>query len=200
MNPRTFRRIPARIAFFEGENGGGSSAPAETSAETPAEEPGTETPAETPAEEEAPGEGEGEGEGESVDDLPAWAQARLRRLGNENAARRKANEELTAKLAGAKTTEEFEAAVTELRNANASLEREAKLATVAHTHTLSAEALTLLEDVPTDKLEARAKALATLFGSPATTSRTPSGGLVPDDDDEGFDPVKAAAEARRRRY
>lgn len=200
MNPRTFRRIPARIAFIDGDEGGGSSAPAETPAETPAEGQSTETPAETPAEEPAEEEKpKAEEDAGDVEGLPAWAQSEIRRLRNEAAARRKANEELNTKLVGAKSAEEFETAVSELREANATLEREAALAKVAHAHTLSDEAMTLLEDVPTDKLEARAKALATLFGSP-TTTRTPSGGLVPDDDDEGFDPVKAAAEARRRRY
>lgn len=190
MNPRTFRRIPARIAFIDGDQGGGSSAPEAPAAETPAEE----TPAETPAEEE---ESEGT-DAQSLDDLPAWASAEVKRLRAENAKRRTTNNELTQKLAEAKTPEEFEAAVAELRTANAALERDATVAKLQHQHGLDDDVVALLEDVPTEKLADRAAALARLSAGPI--ERDPSGGLTPDDGDDGFDPVKAAQEARRRRY
>ncbi len=194
MIPRTFRRIPARIAFLEGdEGGGGASAPEAPAAETPAETPGEETPAE--------GDETKEGEGtdaQSLDDLPAWARAEVKRLRAENAKRRTTNTELTEKLASAKSPEEFEAAVSELQAANAQLERDATVAKLQHQHGLDDDVVALLEDVPTEKLADRAAALARLSAGPV--ERDPSGGLTPDDGDDGFDPVQAAAEARRRRY
>ncbi|WP_353707288.1 hypothetical protein ABRQ22_14955 [Cellulosimicrobium sp. ES-005] len=203
MIPRTFRKLPARIAFIDGdEGGGGSSAPDETPApETPAED----APAEEVAAEEAPAaeddsakDGEGT-DAQSLDELPAWAQAEVKRLRAENAKRRTTNTELTEKLAAAKTPEEFEAAVGELQAANAQLERDATVAKLQHQHGLDDDVVALLEDVPTDKLADRAAALARL--ATGGVERDPSGGLTPDAGGDGFDPVKAAREHRsRRRY
>ncbi|WP_144721230.1 hypothetical protein [Cellulosimicrobium sp. TH-20] len=199
MIPRTFRKLPARIAFIDGdEGGGGSSAPDETPApETPAED----APAEEVAAEEAPAaEEESEGmDAQSLDDLPAWARAEVKRLRAENAKRRTTNTELTEKLATAKSPEEFEAAVSELQAANAQLERDATVAKLQHQHGLDDDVVALLEDVPTDKLADRAAALARL--ATGGVERDPSGGLTPDAGGDGFDPVKAAREHRsRRRY
>ena len=181
--------------------------------ETPPDEvqaPATTEPvAEIPAEGQPPADKADDGETETtseadtetpdeaakVAELPDWAQSEMRRLRSESAARRVRERELTEQLSAAKTPEEFEAVVIE----NAKLQRAATLGDLTRTHSLSADALDLLADVPDDKLAVTAQKLASLSQAPAAPERTPSGGLTPGDDEGAFDPVALAMAARAAR-
>lgn len=102
------------------------------------------------------------------------------------------------KLSKAKTPEEFEAAVTELRDTNAKLERDLLVERVARKAALPEELAELLQGSTEAELQAHAKKLARYV----TTANAPGdlrGGLDPTDEDD-FDPVKAAHAAKRTRY
>jgi len=136
---------------------------------------------------------------EGVDSLPKWARDRLTKANNEAARYRTGLRDAEAKLAGAKTPEQFEAAVAELRDGNARLERELLVERVARKAELPQELAELLQGDTEDALKAHADKLRK-FAEPATpTPQSLSGGLDPSDEDD-FDPVKAAHAARRHRY
>ncbi|MFE4451426.1 hypothetical protein [Streptomyces sp. NPDC056796] len=106
--------------------------------------------------------------------------------------------ETEAKFANAKTPEEFEAAVAELKEQNAALERSILLNTVAAKHELPPVLAKRLTGNTPEELEADAKELAKLIVPAAPESL--GGGLTPDDGSDDFDPVKASRAARRPRY
>ncbi|WP_436739932.1 hypothetical protein [Streptomyces sp. BBFR102] len=162
----------------------------EETVETPPE--GTEPDGEKPAEEstdEKPSE-------EAVP--PEVLRKKLTEANAEAANYRTKLREVEARFADAKTPEEFEAAVAELKAQNEALERTILLNTVAAKYELPAALATRLAGATPEELEADAKELQKLV-APAPPESL-SGGLDPDEDSDDFDPVKAAQAARRARY
>lgn len=102
------------------------------------------------------------------------------------------------KLSKAKTPEEVEAAVADLKAKNAELERGLLVSKVAGKHELPAELAELLKGDDEAALEAHAQKLAKLVNK---TPEELSGGLRPSDTDDGeMDPRKLAARQPRRRF
>lgn len=133
---------------------------------------------------------------EGIDSLPEWARKELSNVRAEAANYRTKLREAEAKLSAAKTPEEVEAAISELKDQNAKLERSILVNKVAGKHRLPAELAELLKGEDEAALEAHAKALAK-FATPAPPTSL-SGGLDPSDDDDGeIDPRKLAAKFRR---
>jgi hypothetical protein len=106
--------------------------------------------------------------------------------------------EAEAKFANAKTPEEFEAAVNELKAQNESLERQILLTNVARKYELPDALAKRLTGKTEAELEADAKELQKLV-APAPP-QTLGGGLNPDEGTEDFDLVKASRAARKRSY
>lgn len=161
-----------------------------------------ETP-ETPAEElETKPEGDETPETETKpeDELPEWARKELTKTRNEAAGYRTRLREAEDKLKDAKTPEEFESAITEFRTKNAELERNLVVTKVAAKYELPAELAARLQGDDEAAIEADAKALAALVVTPQVDTENLRGGLNPTDDDDEFDPVKAAHAAKKRRY
>ncbi|MFF9095684.1 hypothetical protein ACF1AX_21425 [Streptomyces sp. NPDC014802] len=169
--------------------------------ETPStEETTTEETVETPPEGTGP---KGE-ETESTEEKPAEEtvppevlRKKLTDANAEAANYRTKLRETEAKLSKAKTVEEFEAATTELRGQIEALERQILIGNVAAKYELPAPLAKRLTGTTEAELEADAKELQKLIVPSAPESL--SGGLTPDDG-EDFDPVKAARNARKRRY
>jgi hypothetical protein len=133
------------------------------------------------------------------DELPDWARKELTKVRGEAASYRTRLRDAEDKLKDAKTPEEFESAVSEIRNANAALERQIMVNKVAGKYELPAELAARLQGDDEAALEADAKALAALVAA-KTTPETLGGGLNPGESDDDFDPVAAARKARIRRY
>ncbi|WP_432006311.1 hypothetical protein [Streptomyces parvus] len=170
--------------------------------ETPSTETTTEETVETPPEGTAPEGDETETSTEekpSEESVPAEVLRKKLTDANAEAANYRTKlRETEAKLSSAKTVEEFEAAVAELRSQNEALERTILLNTVAAKYELPAALAKRLTGATAEELEADAKELQKLV-APAPPASL-SGGLDPEDDADDFDPVKAAQEARRARY
>jgi hypothetical protein len=132
-------------------------------------------------------------------ELPDWARSELSRVRSEAASYRTKLREAEAKLEGAKTPEEFEAAVTELKNTNATLERSLTVTKVAAKHQLPSELAELLKGDTEEELAAHAKVLAKFAPATEIDPDDLSGGLTPGGSDAAFDPVAAARKARQRR-
>jgi hypothetical protein len=167
----------------------------------------TDETAETPVEatDEAPkGEDtpkpDSEPEAKPEDELPEWARKELTKARNEAAGYRTRLREAEDKLKDAKTPEEFETALTEFRTKNAELERNLVVTKVAAKYELPAELAARLQGEDEAAIEADAKALAALVVTPQVNPENLRGGLNPTDDDDEFDPVKAAHAAKKRRY
>ncbi|MEU6056978.1 hypothetical protein [Streptomyces sp. NPDC047097] len=142
-----------------------------------------------------------EGEERSTDTEPVPAEVLRKELveaRGEAANYRVRLREVEARFTGAKTAAEFEAAVTELRTQNEALERQILRGTVAAKYELPTVLAKRLTGETPEELEADAKELQKLLGSPAPVSL--GGGLTPPEPGDGFDPVKAARAARRRSY
>lgn len=171
----------------------------DTDTSTDATEQNEQTQVETTTGEQTEADSDRGEQPDSVDSLPKWARDRLSKANNEAARYRTGLRDAEAKLAGAKTPEQFEAAVAELRDGNARLERELLVERVARKAELPQELAELLQGDTEDELKAHADKLRK-FAAPATqTPQLLSGGLDPSDGDD-FDPVKAAHAARRHRY
>ena len=109
--------------------------------------------------------------------------------------------EAETKLAEAKTPQDLEAAVAEMKSKNDELEASILRATVAGKHGLPAELAKRLAGKTEAELEADALALAKFAESPAAGSSTPPrGGLNPTDDDDGETDPRALARKYRRKY
>lgn len=134
------------------------------------------------------------------DELPEWARKELSKTRNEAAGYRTRLREAEDKLKEAKTPEEFEAAISEFRTKNAELERNLVVTKVAAKYELPAELAARLQGEDEAAIEADAKALAALVVTPQVDPENLRGGLNPSDEEEAFDPVKAAHAAKRRRY
>lgn len=160
--------------------------------ETPAEE--TETPTEETETPDAPEDGEKD----QADELPKWARDRLTKANAEAANYRTRLREVEKKLEGAKTPEEFEQAVAEFKAQNAELEANLLRERVARKFNLPDDLAVRLRGATAEELESDAKALQKYAVTPPPGDLR--GGLDPSDEEETFDPVKAARQARRSRY
>jgi hypothetical protein len=139
---------------------------------------------------------------EKPDEKPALSaeqlQTELTKVRAEAANYRVRLREAETKLSEAKTPEDIEAAVAEFKTANAALERQLLVTKVAAKFELPEELAARLQGDDEAALEADAKSLAA-FVAPKNPESL-SGGLTPGESDEDFDPVKAAHEAKKRRY
>ncbi|MGW7434716.1 hypothetical protein [Streptomyces sp. NPDC054849] len=167
--------------------------------ETPSTE--TEQTVETPPEGEAPkgDETEQKPDDKPTEEVPAEVlRKELTDVRAEAANYRVKLREVEAKFANAKTPEEFESAVAELKAQNEALERQILLNSVAAKYELPEALAKRLTGATPEELEADAQELQKLIASPAPESL--GGGLTPPDGNDDFDPVKAARAARRRGY
>lgn len=163
----------------------------ETSTETV-----TETEVETP-EVEAPAEETVVTEPE--DELPEWARTKLTKANSEAANYRTRLRETEAKLAEAKTPEQFAAALAEVTAKNAELERSVLVNGVAGKHNLPAELAELLKGDDEAALTAHAKTLQKFIAK----GKAPlglNGGLTPGENEaDDNDPRKLAQNSPRYR-
>lgn len=141
----------------------------------------------------------GEGDGTTPnpeDELPDWAKKELKSVRGEAANYRTKLRDAEKKLTDAKTPEEHAAAVEALRVENASLAKSVLMGTVARKYDLPDELAELLKGDDEAALEKHAKTLQKFAVS--TSPESLSGGLSPDDGDDGeTDPRKLARRTRR---
>jgi hypothetical protein len=156
--------------------------------ETPTEDKGGETPPED----------EKKSEDEDLD--PKVLRDLLSKTRAEAANYRTKLREAETKLSEAKTPEEIEKAVAELKAQNEALERSVLVASVAREFELPNELAELLKGDDEEALKKHAKALQK-FVTP-NTPESLDGGLHPTATSgvEEFDPVAEARKARARRY
>lgn len=137
-----------------------------------------------------------------VKSLPQWAQDLISQVRGEAANYRTQLRESQNALEKAKTPEDIEKATTELREANARLERDLLIERVAAKHNLPEDLKVRLKGDTEKDLDADAAALAKF--APKVEKKvdpeTLSGGLNPDDSGDTFDPVAEARKARTTRY
>jgi outer membrane biosynthesis protein TonB len=134
------------------------------------------------------------------DELPEWAQKERTQLRAEAANYRTRLREAEQKLTDAKTPEEVEAAVAELREQNAALERSILVRDVASEFSLPKALADRLVGSTKEELEADAKELAKLV--PAVEDPAPGrveGGLTPLTDEADELPNDPRELARRHR-
>lgn len=136
-------------------------------------------------------------ENKPENDLPEWARKELSKARSDAARYRTSLRDAEAKLADAKSPEDIEAAVREVREANEKLTREIAVRDIAAKHGLPPALAARVAGSTPEEMEADAKELAKLI-APAPTG-TPGGGLNPNEDaDDEKDPRKLAARYRRR--
>jgi hypothetical protein len=160
------------------------------------EKPGEMSPEQKPDSEQKPDEKAGAG-GTSEGELPDWARKELAKVRSEAAGYRTRLRDAEAKLSEAKSAEEFEAALAEVKARNAELEHSLVVASVARKYDLPEELAGRLRGATPEELEADAKALQALIIPAAPPAL--GGGLTPsDDEDDGeMDPRKLARRTRR---
>ncbi|MER8116280.1 hypothetical protein [Streptomyces sp. NPDC094031] len=170
--------------------------------QTPIEnEPGQQTGQTPPGQkpdEQAPTSGAGAGgtSGTPEDELPDWARKELAKVRGEAAGYRTRLRDAETKLSEAKSAEEFEAAVTEVKQQNAALERSLVIASVARRFDLPEELAGRLRGTTPEELEADAKSLQSLLAPKVPTAL--GGGLDPSEGDDGeMDPRALARRSRR---
>lgn len=134
--------------------------------------------------------------------LPQWAQDLISQVRGEAANYRTQLRESQNALEKAKTPEDIEKATTELREANARLERDLLIERVAAKHGLPEDLKARLKGDTEKDLEADAANLSKFV--PKVEERIDpenlSGGLNPNDSSDTFDPVAEAKKARATRY
>lgn len=160
------------------------------------EQPPNTDPAGDPSAEQPPGTEPDSDKDGAEDELPEWARKKLTRTNAEAANYRTRLREAEAQLAEAKTTEEFETALADMREKNAALEAEIQRGNAARKYGLPDDLAARLQGSTPEELDADAKALAKYAASTTAPPERLSGGLDPTDSDDVFDPV---AEARRAR-
>lgn len=165
----------------------------------PEETPNEETPSEEAPPGQTPDDKVGSG-GQSTspeDELPDWVRKELAKVRNEAAGYRTRLRDAETKLSEAKSPEEFDAALAEVKTKNAELERSVLVTTVARKFDLPEELAGRLRGATPEELEADAKALQVLLAPAAPPSL--GGGLDPSegDDDGEMDPRKLARRTRR---
>ncbi|MFE5971397.1 hypothetical protein ACFQ64_04450 [Streptomyces sp. NPDC056460] len=167
--------------------------------EKPDETPptGETQPGQKPDEEQKPDDKAGAGGQPSPEhDLPDWARKELAKIRGEAAGYRTRLRDAETKLSGAKTSEEFEAALADVKAKNAELEHSLVVATVARKFDLPEALAGRLRGATPEELEADAKALQALLAPEIPPSL--GGGLNPSDEDDGeMDPRKLARRTRR---
>ncbi|MFE0771974.1 hypothetical protein [Streptomyces sp. NPDC058861] len=159
--------------------------------EKPDEKPTGETPpAQKPDDEAGAG-------GAAEDGLPDWARKELAKVRGEAAGYRTRLRNAETALSEAKSPEQFEAALAEVKQQNAALERSLVVASVARKYDLPEALAGRLHGATPEELEADAKALQALVVPAAPLAL--GGGLTPsDDEDDGeMDPRKLARRTRR---
>ncbi|MGC4928072.1 hypothetical protein [Streptomyces sp. DT117] len=130
------------------------------------------------------------------DELPDWARKELTKVRTEAASYRTRLRDAEAQLSEAKTPEEVEAALAEVKAENTKLERSLLTAKVAAKYELPELLTDALKGDTAEDLEAHAKALQGLLASSPPESL--GGGLDPTDGDDGeLDPRKLARLVRR---
>lgn len=135
---------------------------------------------------------------DGTDELPKWAREKLTKANAEAANYRTRLREAEKKLEGAKNPEEFEKAIAEFKAQNAGLEANLLRERVARKFNLPEDLAVRLRGATAEELESDAKALQKYAVTPPPGDLR--GGLDPSDEDEPFDPVKAARQARKSRY
>ena len=114
------------------------------------------------------------------DELPEWAREKMTKANNEAASYRTKLRDLEKRFEGAKTADEFEAAVNALKEENATLAREALVAKVARKFSLPDDLAELLKGDNEEALEAHATSLQKYVSSDEDPENL-SGGLTPTD-------------------
>lgn len=164
-----------------------------------------ETTEEETSEEGTSDDGEDQGEDgedeESKLDLDGAKKA-LTKVRKEAASARTKLRDLEAKLADAKTPEQVEELVSELKAANAAEAHALVVENVALKYKLPDDLAAALKGESREELEEHAKVLSKYVPSDAGGNDPDlGGGLDPSGDADGaFDPVKAAQEARKNRW
>ncbi|MGW6745972.1 hypothetical protein ACWGDX_35440 [Streptomyces sp. NPDC055025] len=130
------------------------------------------------------------------DSLPEWARKELTKVRSEAASYRTRLRDAETRLSEAKSPEDFEAALADVKAKNAELEHSLVVGTVARKYELPDELAARLRGTTPEELEADAKALRALLAPAAPESL--GGGLNPSDEDDGeMDPRKLARRTRR---
>ena len=133
-------------------------------------------------------------------ELPEWARTELARVRDEAAKSRISLRDAMTKFEGAKTPEEFAAAVAEYKTENARLAQDLARNTVGAKYHLPPElSAVLMGDTP-EALDAHGKLLSKFVTAENEDPENLSGGLDPKGDDGSFDPVAEAHKARAYRY
>jgi hypothetical protein len=104
------------------------------------------------------------------------------------------------KFEGAKTPEEFAAAVAEYKVENARLAQDLARTTVGTKYHLPPELVAVLMGDTPEAMDAHAKVLSKFVTTENEDPENLSGGLTPGSDDGSFDPVAEAHKARAYRY
>lgn len=132
------------------------------------------------------------------DDIPEWAREKLTKANAEAANYRTKLREAEEKLKDAKSLEEVDALITEMRTARETAEHDLLVENVALKHDLPAEALEFLKGNTREELEASASKLMQMFD--AGGARHLEGGLNPRDEAQGdTNPRKLAQQYGRGR-
>ncbi|WP_371671233.1 hypothetical protein OG985_28600 [Streptomyces sp. NBC_00289] len=155
-------------------------------------------PGQKPDDEQKPDEKTGAGgeSGAPEDELPDWARKELAKVRTEAAGYRTRLRDAETKLSAAKSPEEFESALAEVKTENARLERSLLVTKVASKYELPDLLTESLKGETAEELETHAKALQALLDTKAPESL--GGGLSPSDEDDGeMDPRKLARRSRR---
>ncbi|WP_432482589.1 hypothetical protein [Kineococcus esterisolvens] len=175
--------------------------PAGTEAPQNGPEGGQEATSQTPAgtestEGQSAPEGGTEGQPEGIESLPEWAQRELRTARQEAANFRTKLRDAEKRLESAKTPEEVEAALAEMREENAKLARKTLVADVSRRFDLPDELAELLRGDSKEELEAHAKVLQK-FAVPQEPQSL-GGGLTPGEQGyESLNPRDLARKSRR---
>ena len=132
-------------------------------------------------------------------ELPEWARTELARVRDEAAKSRISLRETMTKFEGAKTPEEFAAAVAEYKVENARLAQDLARTTVGTKYHLPPELVAVLMGDTPEAMDAHAKVLSKFVTTENEDPENLSGGLTPGSDDGSFDPVAEAHKARAYR-
>ncbi|MGV9312595.1 hypothetical protein ACWDR0_10410 [Streptomyces sp. NPDC003691] len=146
---------------------------------------------------EAPaGQPEQSGPDGQEDALPEWARKELTKVRGEAASYRTRLRDAESRLSEAKSPEEFETALAEVRAKNSALERSLLVTRVIAQFDLPGELADRLRGESAAELEADAKALRALLAPAAPEAL--SGGLDPSGGDDGEMDPRALARLVRR--
>ena len=166
------------------------------STETPAPTTPTAPAAQEPAAEPVSPEQPATAEQPSADELPEWARKAISTANAEAANYRTRLREAEQQLGNAKTVEEFQSAVADVRTENQRLEHELLRERVARRFELPDDLAARLKGATAEELEADAKTLQKYAAPAPAAPASLAGGLDPSDDsDTETDPRELA-----RRY